>query len=155
MMKLNLGCGGDRKEGYVNIDIRESVEPDVVLDLEKESLPYGDNSVDEVIAYDFLEHISFRRVNFVLKEIHRVLKPNGILELRCPDIFRILYHIQREGCGWEKASFWFCGAQDYPENLHKSVFWKESLKRTLEGMGFEVIKEGFNNTNFLLTLRKK
>lgn len=37
-MKLNLGCGRDKIKGYVNCDISKSVNPDKVVDLEKNYL---------------------------------------------------------------------------------------------------------------------
>ena len=55
-IKLNLGSGKRKLEGYVNIDNRPEVDPDVVCDV-IEGLPYHDNSINEVRAFDFLEHI--------------------------------------------------------------------------------------------------
>jgi len=78
-MRLNLGCGFRKIEGYVNIDARKEVKPDKVLDVTK-GLPYDDDSVDEVRAYDFLEHIPIGKTVFVISEIWRVLKPEGKLE---------------------------------------------------------------------------
>jgi len=153
-IRLNLGCGGDKREGYINIDIRKSVEPDLILDLENEGLPYNDNSVEEVVAQDFLEHISWKKAVWLLKEIYRVLRPEGILKLRCPDLFRILSTVKNHSYGWEKASFWICGAQDYPENVHKSAFWKDSLALTLREIGFKIVEDGYDDGNFLITARK-
>ena len=58
-VKLNLGCGNRKKEGFINIDSRESVKPDVVWDLEK-GLPFDIkfNSVTGVYASHILEHIN-------------------------------------------------------------------------------------------------
>ena len=71
-MKLNLGAGYTKLEGYINIDIRESVSPDMVADLSKE-FPFESNSVDEVRAFDFLEHIPLGKTIDVIEEIFRVL----------------------------------------------------------------------------------
>lgn len=84
-IRLNLGSGFRPLEGYINIDSRPEVEPDMVLDIAAEGLStYGDSTVDEVRAYDFLEHVSPDKVVFVLSEIHRVLKPEGILDSLTP-----------------------------------------------------------------------
>jgi len=82
-MKLNLGSGYRNLEGYINIDIRESVNPDMVADLSKE-FPFESNSVDEVRAFDFLEHIPLGKTIDVIEEIFRVLKPDGFFEHSTP-----------------------------------------------------------------------
>ena len=81
---LNLGCGSDYKEGFINCDINpdcDGIKPDKIIDLEK-PLPFPSNTVDFVFANQVFEHIK----NFVdlMIEIHRILKPNGILEARVP-----------------------------------------------------------------------
>jgi predicted SAM-dependent methyltransferase len=76
-MKLNLGCGEDVKEGYIIIDIRNTKPNLLVLYLEKYLLkPLPSNSVDCVVASDCIEHISWRRIEDLLKYIYRVLKCN-------------------------------------------------------------------------------
>ncbi|MBW2596848.1 MAG: methyltransferase domain-containing protein [Deltaproteobacteria bacterium] len=79
-IRINLGCGKRKVKGYINIDIDPAHEPDLILDLSKCALPYGDNSVDEVRAFDFLEHIPLGKTIFVIDEIWRVLKPGGKFE---------------------------------------------------------------------------
>ena len=83
-MKINLGSGNRPMQGYENIDIQERVNPDLVCDVTM-GLPYGDNSVDEVRAFDFLEHIERDDVINVITEIWRVLKPGGRFESFTPD----------------------------------------------------------------------
>jgi len=80
---LNLGCGYAPMEGYINIDNRAEVEPDLVCDI-LGGLPYPDNSVDEIRAFDFLEHIPIGKTIQVITEIWRVLKPGGRFESFTP-----------------------------------------------------------------------
>jgi len=75
-IKLNLGCGYNKVNGFINIDNRGVVNPDLVCDVLK-GLPYEDSSVDEVRAYDFLEHIPIGKTVQVITEIWRVLKHGG------------------------------------------------------------------------------
>ena len=82
---LNVGCGIKKLKGAWNIDRLKEVEPDDVVDIEK-GLPYDDNSFEEVVADYVLEQIHDNDVFiFVMNEIHRVLKPNGIFRLKVPN----------------------------------------------------------------------
>jgi len=45
------------------------------------NLPFKDNSIDSVVAFEIVEHVAPANL---LKEIHRVLKPNGNLCLSTP-----------------------------------------------------------------------
>jgi SAM-dependent methyltransferase len=78
-LKLNLGCGRDIRNGYINIDKDIG---DLYLDLEKAVLPFDNGSVSEIVANQFFEHI----VNFIplMNEIHRVLGEGGILKITVP-----------------------------------------------------------------------
>lgn len=73
---LNLGCGYRKMIGYINIDNRKEVNPDILCDVAK-GLPYEDDSVDVIIAQDFLEHIPIGKTVSVVEEVYRVLKPDG------------------------------------------------------------------------------
>jgi len=81
-MKLNLGCGNDYREGYVNIDASKYAKPDVLLNIDGNKLPFEDNSVDEVIARAILEHI--RDLDGLLKELYRVCKPEAKIIIDVP-----------------------------------------------------------------------
>lgn len=84
-MKLNIGSGYKRYDGYINVDCDHHCNPDVVVQLDDINLvlPYEDNSVDEILAHHILEHIGagfFR----LIQEMYRILKPNGIVDIRLP-----------------------------------------------------------------------
>lgn len=81
-MKINLGCGFRKIPDFINIDIREEVEPDLVHDCL--SLPFEDNSVDEVLAIDYLEHVAIGKTVPQVEEIYRVLKPGGVFIHKTP-----------------------------------------------------------------------
>jgi ubiquinone/menaquinone biosynthesis C-methylase UbiE len=80
MRNVELGSGIERKSGYIGID-KEDYGQEYVRDVEK-GLPFDDNSVDNIFAQHLLEHIV--DLQFVMEEIWRVLKPNGILEVVVP-----------------------------------------------------------------------
>ena len=82
MKKLNLGCGYDIRPDWINLDIAPLEGVDIVHDLAEAPLPFRDNEFDYILCSDILEHIlDYPKV---LREIHRVLKPGGIVEIRTP-----------------------------------------------------------------------
>lgn len=79
---LDVGCGSAKTPGAVGLDISPDTEADVVHDLEAFPYPFEDSSFEEVLMQDVLEHVTdpYRVVN----ELHRVLRPDGRLQLRTP-----------------------------------------------------------------------
>jgi len=70
MLKLDVGCGQNKKKGFLGIDILGSQGIDFVLDITNEKLPLQDNSVDEVFSNHFFEHIDSPKE--ALEELIRV-----------------------------------------------------------------------------------
>jgi len=87
-VKLNIGSGRKRMNGFTNIDITQFIDGngdkmvDIVMDIEKECLPFEDNSVSEIVIDNTLEHLD--NLLFVLNECHRVLKDGGIFSGNVP-----------------------------------------------------------------------
>lgn len=81
MIKLDLGCGGGKPDGYIGLDQHQQGQTDFVCDLSK-GIPLEDNFADEIRAHDFIEHIEDKI--FVMNEIHRVAKPGGIIDISVP-----------------------------------------------------------------------
>ena len=81
-MKLNIGCGNDYMEGYVNCDWTDKIKVDKVVDLEKTPLPFEDNSVDGIVANHILGHIN----NFIplMHELHRICKKGTKIYIKTP-----------------------------------------------------------------------
>jgi len=76
--KIDLGGAISKPEGYTSLDVRDA---DVICDL-REGIPYNDNSVGIVRAYDLLEHLP--DAVFTMNEIWRVLAPGGWLLASIP-----------------------------------------------------------------------
>lgn len=82
-MKINLGSGIVRIDGFVNVDSDPNCNPDYVVDIGKESLPFEDNSVDHVIAHHVFEHIGEGFFDLI-KELYRVCENDAVIEVRVP-----------------------------------------------------------------------
>jgi SAM-dependent methyltransferase len=80
-VRLHLGCGLTRHDGWVNCDYIDTDYADCVFDVQQ-PWPFPDNSVHEIYASHMLEHLSDTTTFF--NEAWRVLHPNGSLMLRLP-----------------------------------------------------------------------
>lgn len=86
MTKYNLGCGTDKKEGYVNVDKYEIFNPDKIIDLEQFPWDIEDNSANEIILNHVLEHIGETTNCFlnIMKELYRISKPFAKIHINVP-----------------------------------------------------------------------
>ncbi|PWK65886.1 methyltransferase domain-containing protein [Aminobacter sp. AP02] len=89
LTKLNLGCGWDIREGFLNVDLHDFTKPDLVADiLNLEGLP--SSHYQEIVAQDVLEHVERAKQLPALKEWARLLSPTGRLYIRVPSLFDML-----------------------------------------------------------------
>jgi predicted SAM-dependent methyltransferase len=82
-VKLNIGCGTDYKEGFINLDYNKEVKADVYTDI-LTGLPFPDNTFDFVYASHIIEHIPRGRLYHFLEELSRICKPKAIIEIYAP-----------------------------------------------------------------------
>lgn len=82
-MKINIGSGYKRYDGFVNVDSDPRTGAEYIAELGKDPLPFEDNSVDEVKAYHVLEHIG-EGYFYLLQEIYRVCKDTAIIDIQVP-----------------------------------------------------------------------
>jgi len=84
-LKIDLGCGSNKKEGYIGVDILDVPEVDYVTDLSKNPLPFEDNSVKAVYSNHFFEHIA--DPSPIFQQIGRVAIDGAQLEIWTPYAF--------------------------------------------------------------------
>jgi SAM-dependent methyltransferase len=81
MQKLNVGCGKDIREGWVNLDLEPLPGVDFVHDINHLPLPFSDEEFDLISCKDVLEHVDYIPA---IRDLHRILKPGGRLIVRVP-----------------------------------------------------------------------
>jgi SAM-dependent methyltransferase len=85
-IRLDLGCGPNKKEGFIGVDRKPFKGVDCVLDLTAQ-WTWRDATVDEIHSSHFVEHLDAdERVDFV-NECWRVLKPGGFATIIAPYAF--------------------------------------------------------------------
>lgn len=80
--RANLGCGGDYREGWYNVDYREDIRTDERYDFDELPWPWPDDAFDHVLMDNVIEHLDDRYA--ALKELARVVSPGGRIVLRFP-----------------------------------------------------------------------
>jgi predicted SAM-dependent methyltransferase len=141
-MKLHLGCGTRRLEGFYHIDSRPEVEPDEVADVTNLS-NFEDNSSSLIYACHVLEHIRQVDVAAALLEWGRVLKPGGLLRLSVPDFWTIAHLYLNDGVILMRLWGVLYGGQTYEGNTHYACYDHESLALTLASTGFYNIHQWY------------
>jgi len=81
---LNLCGTGIKIKNYVNLDI--SAEADIVVDLEKQLLPFSDSTMKTVVCISAINYFSKSRGQEIINDVYRVLKPDGIVRFATQDL---------------------------------------------------------------------
>lgn len=85
VIKLDIGCGKNKREGFSGIDAMKFDGVDHVLDVRKTPWPWGDETVDEVFSSHFVEHLTgAERIPF-FNELYRVMKVGATAQIVTPD----------------------------------------------------------------------
>lgn len=103
VLKVDLGCGTVKREGFVGVDRLPLPGVDIVHDLENVNYPFKDNEVDELWMDQVLEHL--RNPVRVVEEIYRICKHGALIHVGVP-YFRSMYavidptHVNFFGVSW-------------------------------------------------------
>ena len=141
---LEVGGGecpltGNRGERItLNVDARPGPTVDFVHDLEKFPWPFEDESFENIFAKYVLEHFSWRNIDKVVSEIHRILKKNGKMIAFIPNTLEQCKKVVEQGIN-EKSIELLFGSQEFnPPALgsHKCGWSPEYAKEFFMKQGF-------------------
>ncbi|MFT7667942.1 MAG: SAM-dependent methyltransferase [Planctomycetota bacterium] len=140
-LRLHLGCGPDRREGWVNVDVNPEFNPDIIAPASE--LPMLDDASCSVIeSCHLFEHLTLAQARAALREWRRLLAPGGELCLELPNFARCMDLVGTEMNGYDLGMISIFGyppevdEQGEPQ-LHKWGWTPESLAAELLATGFE------------------
>lgn len=125
------GIGLELNEKAVN-HARNVLKLDVRTQLLDEA-GFAPESFDAVTLWGVMEHL--KRPMEVLRQIHRILKPGGLLLTFCPNATSLVCRVLREQ------------AATFDGRNHPSYFTPTSLRRSMSLAGFETIKMTFHQAD--------
>lgn len=149
-VRVNLGGGNTKIDGFISLDLYDK-EADIQADICE--LPFENNSVDEIVCYQVIEHVPYNKSQQMFEEMYRVLKPGCTATIETPDIDVVCRMILREGLQdkwiynlvgeyyrpWDKDRYedWkHCAAA-----IHRNPWNFKRIKDICEPIGFKVWKE--------------
>lgn len=133
-VRLHIGAGDKRLDGWVNVDLKRLPGVDVVADVTK-GLRF--KNVEAIFAEHFLEHLFISDALSFLLEAHRVLAPTGRLRLSTPNLDWVwLTHYHLKAPAAEKQLQAVRLNRAFRAWGHQFVWNREILAETLRACGF-------------------
>ena len=137
-LKLHLGCFLKKIHGFVNVDVREDVFPDVVdncFSLTK----FENDSVNLIYTCHTLEHLNYKDSITALKRWYDLLEPGGTLRIAVPDIEAVMeYYLHNKDLDTLKSFLW--GSQKHEYDFHYNGWDEKTMFKALTDAGFKNAK---------------
>ena len=173
VMRLQLGCFNRPVEGWLNTDITPHILVARVpflaavlyrlklltrerygehqrgvfrglrfMDVTK-GFPFKSNTFEAAFSSHVLEHLYPAQARFCLREVHRVLRPHGILRLAVPDLDRCVRQYNSDDPD-AFCSVMYESARPGDKNRHHWMYNETSSRKLLEEVGFcEVTRQSY------------
>lgn len=155
ILKLQIGTGPNKLNGWLNTDLSPQSEDVYYLDA-RERLPFGDNTFDYIFSEHLIEHLTYDEAMAMLKECFRVMKAGGRIRIITPDIDSIINlraaektELQKRYIKWHLETFFpemgDCGEIFVINNAfsgfgHRFLYDYKTLRNSLLKAGFEDIE---------------
>jgi len=145
-LKLHLGCGTVRLDGWINIDLE--TRADLKLDVRR-PLPFADGAARLIYHEHLMEHLTVEEGCACLRDWFRVLQPGGVLRIATPDL---AYVVERYQGNWRDQAWLklpeYAFIQTRAEMINVSFRWwghrylydGEELERRLREAGFDTVR---------------
>ena len=152
-MNLEIGnekTGGRLGSDWKTMDLIPGPDVDITHDLTDLPLPFNDNEFTIVYMSHILEHIAWTKTAPVLKELYRIIKPGGQLEVWVPDLEKLAkayinpslikndgwykFNPDKDPTRWFNGRLFTYGPGD--ENFHRAAFDERYLTKCFSQSGF-------------------
>ena len=144
MLKLNIGSGSDRREGWTCMDIDSAKGPDIIHDMRSIPLPFADKSVDYIYMEMALSQLDIDASHLLLADCRRMLAKGGVIrihefdfvewERRWPETNTVL----GKTTDWTRAERHYIWSRRYHWEM---IYDRETLRIYLRQAGFHGIRE--------------
>jgi len=138
---LNIGCGTVRITNHINMDIEDSVLTQCDIVGSVLAIPFPNERFKGATFAHVLEHLHKFKHHLAMREIWRVLKPEGKVYIEVPDFeLAMRYYLENFQC---RKDYWYhCiyGRDAYEGDTHFSGVDEPYLADLLFGNGFQNLK---------------
>ena len=140
---INIGCGFDKRDGFLNVDLNDFHAPDLIADAcNLHLLPDGHFKL--IIAQDVLEHLERSKTQMALDEWARICSDDGVISIRVPSLIDMFYLLvkpsNRNAEAAESIVHLMYGTQAYTGDYHLAGFTAEILNWHLKRAGLMVAR---------------
>jgi len=135
VLTLDVGCG-QQKRGIIGIDIKRSTHADIIADVH--NLPFKSHIFSKCYAYAVLEHVTNPKQ--AIREIRRILREHGCLEILLPKDSRLLSDYVSLILSFQLRHLW----REYKamkSGEHKWQYTNQSLQKLLHNFTVTKIYE--------------
>ena len=164
-LKLHLGCGQTRFDGYINMDfppeahtVQQQLRADIFGDITRIKLPAC--SLDEVRSHHMFEHFDRPTALALLCQWTSWLKVGAILTIETPDLQGCINLLQDSAYNYQEKQViirHLFGSHEASWAYHYDGWYKEKFEHILGQLGFEctcVHSRYLNLCNITVTARK-
>jgi predicted SAM-dependent methyltransferase len=153
--KLQIGCGGNMLEGWLNTDGQMDgwFHPQSVKLDASQLFPISDTTFDFVYSEHMIEHIPFWQGQQMLRECFRIMKPGAYIRISCPDFqFLIDLYTNPTDLATQYTEVASPDWAPYPNPIfifnnyvrdwgHQFIYDKPTMTNSLLAAGFENVTE--------------
>ena len=166
---LEIGPGTVRIKGFETMNIIDSEIVDYIVDISLGITPFEENTFDLIYCSHLFEHIPWYMIDDVFKELNRILKSDGQLEIWVPDAYKICkvlvdyeetdldntsldgwyrFNENKDPIKWAAGRIFTYGdglGNLYHHNWHRGLFTEKYLKRVFSEAGFIKVEKMGND----------